>query len=246
MEPFPIQAPAFNGKCRVVPAGNAFEWLKQGWALFVVNPGMWIALTIVLILSMLALNIVPLIGWLAANLLTPLLAAGMLSACQKAANGDAPEINDLFAGFKQNTANLVTVGVIYMAGMLIIFAIVLVLGGGGIAGAMRMGQSSSGMGMAFGGLMLAMVLSLALSVPLFMALWFAPALVLFNNMQAVEALKASFDACLKNTLPFLVYSLIALVLMFFAALPIGLGFLVLVPVLSGSVYASYRDIFLAN
>ncbi len=246
MEPFPIQAPAFDGNCRAVPAGNAFEWFKQGWALFVVSPGMWVTLTIVLVMSFLALNIVPLVGWLAANLLTPLLAAGMLLACKKAANGEAPEINDLFAGFRQNAANLVMVGVIYMVGMLAIFAIVLVLGGGSIAGAMMMGRPETGMGVAFGGLMLAMLLSLALSVPLFMALWFAPALVFFNNMQAVEALKASFNACMKNTLPFLVYSLIALVLMFFAALPVGLGFLVLVPVLSGSVYASYRDIFLAN
>jgi hypothetical protein len=34
-----------------------------------------------------------------------------------------------------------------------------------------------------------------------------------------------------------------MVLCFFAALPVGLGFLVLGPVLAGSVYASYRDIF---
>jgi uncharacterized membrane protein len=43
-----------------------------------------------------------------------------------------------------------------------------------------------------------------------------------------------------------VYSLIVMVLMFFAALPVGLGFLVLVPVLCGSIYASYRDVFVAN
>ena len=35
METFPIQAPAFNGNSRAVPASNAFEWLKQGWALFI-------------------------------------------------------------------------------------------------------------------------------------------------------------------------------------------------------------------
>jgi uncharacterized membrane protein len=46
--------------------------------------------------------------------------------------------------------------------------------------------------------------------------------------------------------PFLVYGLITMVLCFFAALPVGLGFLVLGPVLSGSVYASYRDIFVAT
>jgi hypothetical protein len=71
MEPFPISAPEFNGDCRIVPAGNAFEWLKQGWAMFVVNPGIWIAMTVILIIIFVALSIVPLIGQLAAQLLTP-------------------------------------------------------------------------------------------------------------------------------------------------------------------------------
>ncbi|MFZ4539058.1 BPSS1780 family membrane protein [Propionivibrio sp.] len=245
MEPFPIPAPAFNGNSRVVAAGNAFEWLKQGWALFVVNPGLWIAMTIVLLVVVLGLNIVPLVGTLAAQLLTPLLGAGMLLACQKVSNGETLEIADLFAGFKQNTGNLVMLGVLYMAAMLAILLIVFVLGGGSMAGGLMMGRPA-GIGLAFGGLMLAMLISLALSVPLVMAIWFAPALVFFNNMPPVEALKASFNACLKNTLPFLVYGLIMLVLMFFAALPVGLGFLVLIPVIFGSVYASYRDIFVAN
>jgi hypothetical protein len=48
-----------------------------------------------------------------------------------------------------------------------------------------------------------------LSLPIVMAIWFAPALVVFNAMQPVDALKASFHACLKNTLVFLVYGLMA-------------------------------------
>lgn len=245
MEPFPISAPAFSGDCRTVPPGSAFEWLKQGWAMFIVNPGIWIAMMVILIVIFLGLAIVPLIGQLAANLLTPVLGAGMLVACQKVSNSETIEIPDLFAGFKRNTGNLVMLGVLYMAGMLAIMAVVAVLGGGSLAGGMIMGRGA-GLGMAMGGMMLAMLLSLALSVPLFMAIWFAPSLVLFNNMQPVPALKASFNACLKNMVPFLVYGLITLVLCFFAALPIGLGFLVLGPVLAGSVYASYRDIFVAT
>jgi uncharacterized membrane protein len=245
MEPFPISAPAFNGDCRTVPPGNAFEWLKQGWAMFVANPGIWIAMMVIMILIFLGLMIVPLIGQLAANLLTPVLGAGMLVACQKVSNNETIEIPDRFAGFKRNTGNLIMLGVLYMAGMLVIFAVVAVLGGGSLAGGLMMGRGA-GLGMAMGGIMLAILLSLALSVPLFMAIWFAPALVLFNNMQPVPALKASFNACLKNTIPFLVYGLITLVLCFFAALPMGLGFLVLGPVLAGSVYASYRDIFVAT
>ena len=42
-----------------------------------------------------------------------------------------------------------------------------------------------------------------------------------------------------------VYAPLVMVLCFFATLPVGLGFLVLGPVLAGSVYASYRDIFLS-
>ena len=245
MENFPLEAPPYHGNSRVVAAGNAFDWLRQGWALFVVNPGVWIAITVVLLVLFLGLNIVPLVGALAANLLTPLFAAGLLQSCQKAADGQTPEVGDLFAGFKHNTGNLVMVGVFYMAAMLVIFLVVLMLGGGSVAGGLMMGRPA-GIGLAFGGLLLAMLLSLALSVPLFMALWFAPALVFFNNMQPLPALKASFNACLKNTLAFVVYSLIVLVLMFFAALPVGLGFLVLIPVLAGSIYASYQDVFVAN
>ena len=103
-----------------------------------------------------------------------------------------------------------------------------------------------GVGLAFGSVALAMLLSLVLSLPLFMAMWFAPALVFFNRMPPFAALRASFGACVKNALPFVVYGLIVLVLAFFAALPLFLGFLVLLPVVSGSIYVSYRDIFVAD
>lgn len=245
IDSFPIPAPEFNGDCRTVPAGNALEWLKRGWAIFVANPGVWVAMTVLLILIFLGLSIVPLIGQLAAHLLTPLLGAGLLVACEKVSNRQSIEIPDLFAGFKRNTGSLVMLGVLYMAGMLVIFLAVTIMIGGSVAGGMMMGRSA-GLGVAMGGVVLAMLLSMLLSVPLVMAIWFAPALVVFNGMQPIPALKASFNACLKNMVPFLVYGLIALVLCFFAALPVGLGFLILAPVLAGSLYASYRDIFVAN
>ncbi|MFT3848182.1 MAG: BPSS1780 family membrane protein [Propionivibrio sp.] len=245
MESFPIPAPAFSGNSRVVPPGNAFDWLRQGWALFVANPGLWIALTIVLVVILFGLQIVPVIGTLAAHLLMPVLGAGMLLVCKKIDDGGSAQIDDLFAGFKQNTGPLVMVGVLYMAAMLAIFVLALVIGGGSLAGGLLSAQPA-GIGVAFGGLLLSLLLSLALSVPVFMAVWFAPALVFFNNMQPAAALRASFDACMKNVLAFFVYGLIVMVLMFFAALPVFLGFLVLIPVLAGSVYAAYRDVFVAN
>ena len=245
MASFPIPAPAFNGNSRVVPPGNAFDWLRQGWALFAANPGLWIGLTIVLLVIVLGVQIVPLVGTLAAHLLMPVLVAGLLLVCRKIDEEERVQIDDLFAGFKQNAGPLVMVGVLYMVAMFAIVVIVVVVGGGSVAGGLLSAQPA-GLGVIFGGLMLSLLLSLALSVPVVMAVWFAPALVFFNHMQPVEALKASFEACMKNVLAFLVYGLIVLVLAFFAALPVGLGFLVLIPVLAGSVYAAYRDVFVAN
>ena len=100
--------------------------------------------------------------------------------------------------------------------------------------------------MMLGSMLLGSLLIGVLMAPLLMAMWFAPALVFFNGMAPVDALKASFSACAANWLVFLVYGVILLVLSFFAALPVGLGFLVLVPVMVGALYASYRDIFVGT
>jgi uncharacterized membrane protein len=168
----------------------------------------------------------------------------MLVACRKVASEETLEIADLFAGFQRNTGPLMMLGVLYMIGMLLVSLLVLALAGGGLAGGLMMG-SPVGASIAVGGFLVGAMLWLALSVPIAMAIWFAPALVLFNDMPPVDALKASFNACLRNIVAFLVFGLIVMVLCFFAALPVGLGFLVLGPVLAGAIYASYRDIFAA-
>ena len=51
--------------------------------------------------------------------------------------------------------------------------------------------------------------------------WFAPALVALRGATAVEAMKLSFFACLRNWVPFLVYGLIFIAVAFGAILLIG-------------------------
>lgn len=243
--PFPLNPPAFDGHSRVTEAGACFDWLRQGWAIFIANPGVWLGMTLVFLVLLLAPSIVPLVGQLATWLLAPILAAGMLAACRRSAEGEEPAIPDLFTGFQRNTNGLVVVGALNVAGMLAILLFLALLGGGSLAGGLVFGSAapSLGIGVALGGLMLVGLLAVILSTPLLMALWFAPALVLFHAMPPVEALKASFNACLKNWLSFAVFGLLLSILVFFAVLPLGLGFLVLIPVMFGALYASYRDIF---
>jgi uncharacterized membrane protein len=85
---------------------------------------------------------------------------------------------------------------------------------------------------------------LALLLPVVMAIWFAPPLVVFHDKSAVEAMQESFTGCLRNIVPFLLYGLVMLVLGVLAAIPFGLGWLVLGPVLAASLYTSYKDIYL--
>jgi uncharacterized membrane protein len=84
-----------------------------------------------------------------------------------------------------------------------------------------------------------------LTVPLLMAVWFAPALVIFHDLGPTQAMKDSFTGCLRNIVPFLLYSVIWLVLSIIASIPLGLGWLVLGPMTAASIYTAYRDIYLA-
>jgi uncharacterized membrane protein len=239
----PLPAPAApSGAPRSVDAAQGIEWFKRGWQLFVKNPGVWVAIAAIAIVIFVVLSMIPLLGQLASNLLAPVFSAGMLIGARSLESGGELRIEHLFAGFKQNTGNLIVVGVLFMVGMLVVALVAMaIVGGGAITGGIL--GNGRGVGMAAGGLMIGMLVMLALAVPLVMAIWFAPALVIFRNAAPIEAMKSSFDACLKNIVPFLVYGVIGLVASFVAALPLGLGFIVLIPVLAGSLYASYVDIF---
>jgi len=82
-----------------------------------------------------------------------------------------------------------------------------------------------------------------LGIPLLMAYWYAPALIVFRNDEPLAAMKTSFKACLVNMLPMLVYSVLGLVFAIAASIPFLLGWLVLGPVFAATIYTSYKDIF---
>jgi uncharacterized membrane protein len=239
-------APAsdFQPAARAVDAGRAWEWLVSGFGLFKKQPGMWIVLLIVYLVVSILIALVPVLGSLANLVLYPVFSAGLMLGCRALDRGEELQIGHLFAGFKQNTSDLLMVGLIALAGWIVILIpMFLIVGGGAFFAALRGDASAiAAFGLTFA---LAFLIVLALSIPLYMALWFAPALVAFHQLKPMEALKASFYACLKNFMPFLLYGLIVLVLTFIASIPFGLGFLLLVPVVIASIYTAYQDIFLA-
>lgn len=241
----PTRSPA------AVAAGNGVAWWQQGWRLFALSPWVWIAITVVFLVLLVLLHLVPLIGSFASTILAPVLAAGMMAGCNAQDRGGELTLNHLFAGFSDRLGSLLVVGLLYLAGTVVILCVVVAIAVGtigmsGIAALMSGDPVQAGLTMlaTLGlGALLATLVGTLIALPLMMAYWFAPALVMLRNDEPLAAMKASFVACLANIWPMLVYSLVGLVLAIVATIPFLLGWIVLAPVFAASIYASYKDIF---
>jgi len=230
-------------------AGDGWIWIKQGFALFRQNPMMWIVLFIIYLLIGMVLSYVPIVGPIVLNLLAPVFIAGFMAGCRALDNQQDLEINHLFDGFKHNTAQLVTVGGLYLTGIIVIVGIMFAGVDHATLHAMFGGNKLSpeqAEALVNSGFLTYMLIGMSLMMPLMMAYWFAPVLVAFHDMSAIIAMKMSFKASLKNIPAFFVYCLVAMVLLILAVIPFGLGMLVMIPTMTASLYTSYKDIFLAS
>ena len=232
-------------------AGNGVNWWSEGWRYFAAAPWMWIGLALSFIVILALASAVPIIGSIASTVLSPVLAAGLMAACQAQDRGSRPTFNHLFSGFAERLMPLIVVGLLYLVATMVIVAIVvaIIVATVGMSG---LGAIWSGDPMQVGWAMLAtlgagaffaVLIGTLCAVPLMMACWFAPPLVMLRNEEPVNAMKASFVACLVNIWPLTVYGVIGIVLMIVATIPFGLGWFVLCPVVATSIYASYKDIF---
>lgn len=230
---------------RAAAAGQGWQWIVNGFSLFRKVPLMWIALTIVLVLLWMVSFVVPVIGPLLFNLLSPALFAGLMLGCKAVESDEDLEISHLFAGFQKHASPLVTVGGVYLVGTIVIVGIIFATAGGSMLPTVLSKPQTDlhTLSAALRSMALALTVGFAFYIPLVMLIWFAPVLVVLHNMAPVAAMKLSFRACWINLMPFLVYGLAIMVLWFIASIPLLLGLVVLVPVLICSVYASYRDIF---
>ena len=184
---------------RTRPAGDGVKWIGDGWPLFTKAPLMWILSLIIMVVIAVILGFIPILGQIVFQLVTPVFYAGLVVACRSLERGGDFELEQLFAGFKTQFVNLVVVGVIFLVGQLLLLLVFLFFVGFGVLGAMLAGNIDN-MVAALAGSLVAFLLGalvvLGLLVPLLAAFWFAPALVIMHGVAPVEAMKASFGACL--------------------------------------------------
>ena len=228
-----------------VPAGHGWAWLVKGWWHFKQNPFAWMGGMVIWFLLAMVISLIPMIGGIVLNLFTPVIAAGFIIGCRAQDDGEDFAIGHIFAGFSNNMGQLVLVGLIYF-GAIILVTIVMMVSLFGMIGMQAMASENPEMMMGVmlsPGFLIALLLGFLVMIPLMMTYMFAPALVALDDVKALSAMKMSFMGCLKNLLPLTVYSLLALVLIIVGSLPFGLGLLIVLPLLTSSLYSAYRDIY---
>jgi uncharacterized membrane protein len=243
---------------RAVDWTQGVAWLGCGWRLFAAHWTTWVAMFVVYFLVVILAALVPAIGPLVLGLLSPALVAGVMHAAATQARGGAPEVAHLLRGLQDPARRgpLLTVGALLLGSQVVLgllgvalFGAALLAGEGllpeqavegssELVAALELDPAAIGTG----GLIALLVL-LGIQVAVFAAFYFAPALVMLEEARPIESLKSSFMACLGNFLPLLLFGTVLAVLAVLAAIPLGLGLLVLFPVAMAAVYCSYDDIY---
>ena len=209
------------------------------------------------------LGILPVLGPLATVLMLPLIFSGLMVCCSAVAGGQSLHPRLLFAALQRDPSRLVTVGGINAIGQILIAEAIawfvqdrvgelnfdIPAGPGAAQATAALLEKLS--------LLTPLVLPVLLLQTLLMAaLWFTPPLLVFHNMTALQAVRASLQGCARNMGALSLYSLgVAAMLSMVGALTLSAGSSVVFAVIAllvlgaalttmiASLYVSYRDIF---
>jgi len=197
-------------KLQIVPAGQGVQWVKQGMRTFWRQPLALSGLFFMFMAAMSLLSMVPLLGNILALVILPGATLGLMAATKEALTGKFPMPVLLVSGFragKQQLQAMLLLGAIYAAGFLLVLGISALADGGKFAQLYLVGGAMSVELLQAPDFQLAVLLSMALYLPLSLLFWHAPALVHWHGVQPVKSLFFSLVACLRNFWAFTLFGL---------------------------------------
>lgn len=246
---------------RVVPPARGVAWLGEGWRMFRAAPFGWLVLVFTYLMGTMLLSALPLAGPLAMSVLVPAFSVGFMTASRAAWRRQPVDLGMLVAGFRERVPSLLVLGVVYGVGFFAaIYGSALFDGGVLVHSLQRTGPDAGESG---SGLPAGLLFAALLYLPTMMLLWFSPVLVAWHGLAPAKALFYSGAAFWLNLRAFVVYAIALAALLFMAAGVLTLivtlvptrttaaslqsaifpAALVVLPILFGSYYASYRDVF---
>lgn len=251
-----------------VNARQGIKWLQQAFKLFTGQMKSWLVIVGFLFILLLIPGINQIIG-----LLLPIPIAGIMIGCSQITDRTPLSFDHLFSALKTHSKPLIYLCAIYgLLSLLITFLTYMLMQ---ILGydilsllpdslnemtaneLMQWFTSAEGIEVARVYL-LTFLIYLALLLPVMMAYWFAPALIVLENCSPISALKLSYRACVVNLIPFTLYGLVGMLYILLAfslisiisaiipllAIPLVLLFFLSVFAVSlASIYTSYVQVF---
>ena len=226
---------------RSVPAGNGMKWIGEGFDYFKMAPGSWILLLITGFAIMLVINVIPGVSLLA-SLSTYIWIGGLMIGCQALHDGKELKVKHLFAGFEQAFGPLFGLSaLLFVLNFVVLIVIMLIF----LLPALTNPEAFESM-LTDNPMMLVLagLVAMLFVIPITMMGWFSPILIAIHKVPMTKAMAMSFKGCMRNIVPFLLYGIVMLILFIAGALLLGLGLLVVIPIAYGSMFMSFKDIYI--
>ncbi len=215
------------------------DWLKQGWDIFKNNAITWLLIMLATIVIVGLFNYFP-VGRFIGVIITPILFGGIYLTLDKFHKGQNIVFMGLFSALKTEHTRK-QVFIIGLMGIAIIALTYIFKNMPGSNLQIFLGNHYSSGFRQYGSL--DEVLSVLISYVWAIALSLSVPLVCLQNLPAIDALKLSLKTVIANIKPLVVYSLMVVVLIIVAIIPVVLGLFVAMPVIFCANYAVYDSLF---
>jgi uncharacterized membrane protein len=219
---------------RVVPARQALAWFAEGMRLWKRGPATFAMLAFVTLLVSIVFESVPLAGFIAANIVAPLIATGMLYASLAADRGDRPRLRHVLAPFAAPPGAQVTV---VLSGLAVFAAEA--IAAWWLVGANLFLPATDTTGYSMRVIAGIYATGIAISLPL----TFVPFAALFDGEGVRGAFTVSVRAFTRNAPALLLYGGISLALLLLGLATMGVGLILVLPWVAVASYAAWKDIF---
>lgn len=198
-------------KLHIVPACRGAQWVKLGVRTFLKQPLAMSGLFFIFLAVMSVLSVVPVVGNAIAFVLMPGVTLGLMAATLESSNGKFPMPTILVTAFRAGPLqrrNMLVLGGLYTASMVLILCATPLIDGGDFAKLMLLGQAPSAEARQDMDFQLAMLFASGLNMPLTLLFCHASALIHWHGTTPVKSLFFSAAAIAGNFRAFVTYGLV--------------------------------------
>jgi hypothetical protein len=226
--------PLAAGAPRALPAVRVFAWYEEAMRLFKRSPMMWCVLGMITFASEAGLQLIPGIGAAAGKVVAPVVECGMLIGAAALDHGAPLRLRYAFLAFASSAG---TIAAVVGSGLAVFAAEAIAAYSLADVNLLATDAANAEMSNAavFGVLTVGTLISLPFT--------FVPFAALLAGTPFTKSFVIAARGFALNTVPLLLFGVLALVLVALGVLTYGIGLIAVTPLLSAASYAAWKDVY---